>query len=102
MVGQSSRFLWDVVVRHLSVYHEMRARSGAGRSNRRLDGGAPRRFAGAPDRTLHRKAGDTQGTGQAIGVLAVDILRVRDGKAIDHWHLEVKLRFMQQAGLLAK
>ena len=48
------------------------------------------------------KLGDTQGKGQAIDFLAIDILRVRDGKVTDNWHLEDNLGFMQQAGLLAK
>ena len=46
--------------------------------------------------------GDTQGKGQAIDFLAIDILRVRGGKVTDNWHLEDNLGFMQQAGLLAK
>ena len=48
------------------------------------------------------KLGDVQGKGQAIDFTAIDILRVRDGKVTDNWHLEDKLGFMQQAGLLAK
>ncbi len=48
------------------------------------------------------KLGETQGKGQAIDFLAIDILRVRDGKVTDNWHLEDNLGFMQQAGLLAK
>ena len=48
------------------------------------------------------KLGDTQGKGQAIDFTAIDILRVRDGKVTDNWHLEDNLGFMQQAGLLAK
>ncbi len=48
------------------------------------------------------KLGDTQGKGQAIDFTAIDILRVRDGKVTDNWHLEDNLGFMQQAGLLPK
>ena len=48
------------------------------------------------------KLGDVQGKGQAIDFTAIDILRVRDGKVTDNWHLEDNLGFMQQAGLLAK
>ena len=48
------------------------------------------------------KLGDTQGKGQAIDFTAIDILRVRDGKVTDNWHLEDNLGFMQQAGLIAK
>jgi predicted ester cyclase len=48
------------------------------------------------------KLGDTAGKGQAIDFTAIDILRVRDGKVTDNWHLEDNLGFLQQAGLLAK
>ena len=48
------------------------------------------------------KLGDVQGKGQAIDFTAIDILRVRDGKVTDNWHLEDNLGFMQQAGLLPK
>ena len=48
------------------------------------------------------KLGDTQGKGQSIDFLAIDILRVQGGKVTDNWHLEDNLGFMQQAGLLAK
>ena len=48
------------------------------------------------------KLGDAQGTGQAIDFTAIDILRVRDGKVTDHWHLADNLGIMQQAGLLPK
>jgi len=47
------------------------------------------------------KLGDVQGKGQAIDFTAIDILRVRDGKVTDNWHLEDNLGFMQQAGLLS-
>jgi predicted SnoaL-like aldol condensation-catalyzing enzyme len=33
------------------------------------------------------------GTGQTMDFIATDILRVRDGKVTDHWHLEDKLTF---------
>jgi predicted ester cyclase len=48
------------------------------------------------------KLGDTQGKGQAIDFLAIDILRVQGGKVTDNWHLEDNLGFEQQAGLLPK
>ena len=48
------------------------------------------------------KLGDVRGKGQAIDFTAIDLLRMRDGKVTDNWHLEDKLGFMQQAGLLAK
>jgi predicted ester cyclase len=46
--------------------------------------------------------GSTKGTGQAIDFLAFDILRVKDGKVTDNWHVEDNLGFEQQAGLLPK
>ena len=48
------------------------------------------------------KLGDAQGHGQPIDFLAIDILRVQGGKVTDNWHLEDKLGFEQQAGLLPK
>ncbi len=48
------------------------------------------------------KLGETQGKGQAIDFLAIDILRVQGGKVTDNWHLEDNLGFEQQAGLLPK
>jgi len=36
------------------------------------------------------------GTGQSINFIAIDILRVRDGRITDNWHLEDNLRFLQQ------
>ena len=38
----------------------------------------------------------------SIDFLAIDILRVRDAKVTDYWHLEDKLGFMPQARQLAK
>ncbi len=43
-----------------------------------------------------------QGTGQAIDFIATDILRVRDGKITDNWHLEDNLTFLQQIGVVPK
>ncbi len=48
------------------------------------------------------KLGDAQGHGQPIDFLAIDNLRVQGGKVTDDWHLEDKLGFEQQAGLLPK
>lgn len=39
-----------------------------------------------------------QGTGQPIDFIATDILRVRDGKITDNWHLEDNLTLLQQIG----
>lgn len=43
-----------------------------------------------------------QGAGQAIDFIATDILRVRDGKITDNWHLEDNLTFLQQIGIVPK
>ena len=48
------------------------------------------------------KLGDVQGRGQAIDFVAIDMLRVQDGKVTDNWHVEDNLGFLKQAGLLAK
>ena len=45
---------------------------------------------------------DRQGQGQAIDFIATDILRVRDGKITDNWHLEDNLSFLQQIGIVPK
>ena len=39
------------------------------------------------------------GRGQRIDFIATDILRVRDGKITDNWHLEDNLTFLRQIGL---
>ena len=40
-----------------------------------------------------------KGSGQAIDFIATDVLRVRDGRITDNWHLEDNLTFLQQIGL---
>jgi predicted ester cyclase len=40
------------------------------------------------------------GKGQPIDFIATDILKVRDGKITDNWHLEDNLTFLKQIGLL--
>lgn len=42
------------------------------------------------------------GTGQPVDFIATDILRVRDGRITDNWHLEDNLTFLQQIGAVAK
>lgn len=39
-----------------------------------------------------------RGTGQAVDFIATDIVRVRDGRITDNWHLEDNLTFLQQIG----
>lgn len=42
-----------------------------------------------------------QGRGQVIDFIATDILRVRDGRITDNWHLEDNLTFLRQVGLVS-
>jgi predicted ester cyclase len=42
------------------------------------------------------------GKGQPIRFIATDILRVRDGKITDNWHLEDNLTFLTQIGVIPK
>jgi predicted ester cyclase len=42
------------------------------------------------------------GAGQAVDVIATDILRVHDGRITDNWHLEDNLTFLQQIGIVAQ
>jgi predicted ester cyclase len=41
------------------------------------------------------------GTSQPVDFIATDILRVRDGRITDNWHLEDNLTFLQQIGMAA-
>ncbi len=41
------------------------------------------------------------GAGQPVDFIATDILRVRDGRITDNWHLEDNLTFLQQIGMVA-
>jgi len=41
------------------------------------------------------------GKGQPIDFIATDILKVRDGKITDNWHLEDNLTFLKQIGLVS-
>lgn len=38
------------------------------------------------------------GTGQLVDFIATDIVKVKDGKITDNWHLEDNLTFLQQIG----
>jgi predicted ester cyclase len=40
------------------------------------------------------------GNGQSIDFIAIDILRARDGRITDNWHLEDNLSFLQQIGVV--
>ncbi|SDL93594.1 Predicted ester cyclase [Catalinimonas alkaloidigena] len=44
--------------------------------------------------------GNVQGQGQPVSFLAIDILRIRDAKIIEDWHLEDNLTLMQQLGVV--
>ena len=46
------------------------------------------------------KFGDRAGSGQAVDFIATDIVRVRDGRITDNWHLEDNLTFLQQIGAI--
>jgi predicted ester cyclase len=55
------------------------------------------RFAGHFTGTFMGHAG----AGQPVDFIATDILRVRDGRITDNWHLEDNLTFLQQIGMAA-
>jgi predicted ester cyclase len=42
------------------------------------------------------------GHGQQVDFIATDILRVRNGRITDNWHLEDNLRFLVQIGIVAQ
>jgi predicted ester cyclase len=42
------------------------------------------------------------GNGQPVDFIATDILRVRNGRITDNWHLEDNLRFLVQLGIVAQ
>ncbi|SFD33675.1 Predicted ester cyclase [Bacillus sp. 491mf] len=44
--------------------------------------------------------GEKQPTGKAVHFFAIDILRVKDGKIVEDWHLEDNLTLMQQLGVV--
>lgn len=56
------------------------------------------RFTGHFTGTFGGKAG----TGQPVDFIATDILRIRDGRITDNWHLEDNLTFLRQVGAIAK
>jgi predicted ester cyclase len=42
------------------------------------------------------------GAGQPFDFIATDILRIRNGRISDNWHLEDSLTFLQQIGIVAQ
>ncbi len=44
--------------------------------------------------------GGISGNGQSVDFIATDILKIRDGKITDNWHLEDNLTFLRQIGAL--
>ncbi|WP_413789231.1 ester cyclase [Bacillus yunxiaonensis] len=44
--------------------------------------------------------GEKKPTGKAVNFFAIDILRIKDGKIIEDWHLEDNLTLMQQLGVI--
>ena len=42
--------------------------------------------------------GGSQGAGQSVDFIATDILRLRDGRITDNWHIEDNLTFLRQIG----
>ncbi len=42
--------------------------------------------------------GGISGNGQSVDFIATDILKIRDGKITDNWHLEDNLTFLRQIG----
>ena len=42
------------------------------------------------------------GSGQPVHFIAIDILRIRNGRITDNWHLEDNLTFLQQIGVVAQ
>ena len=45
------------------------------------------------------KFGNTVGTGQSIRFIATDLLRVRQGRVTDNWHIEDNLTLFTQMGV---
>ena len=41
------------------------------------------------------------GSGQPVDFIATEILRIRNGRITDNWHLEDDLTFLQQIGAVA-
>lgn len=48
------------------------------------------------------KLGATQGQGQAIDFIAMDIYRIENGRVAEDWHLEDNLTFLRKAGIVGQ
>jgi predicted ester cyclase len=46
--------------------------------------------------------GQAKGTGQPISFIAIDLLRIQDGRITDNWHIEDNLTLLQQMGIAKK
>lgn len=44
--------------------------------------------------------GDVSGQGQKISFIATDLIRVRNGRVTDNWHIEDNLSLLQQMGVV--
>jgi predicted ester cyclase len=45
--------------------------------------------------------GTTRGDGQPVSFIATDLLRIRNGRITDNWHIEDNLTLLQQMGVAA-
>jgi predicted ester cyclase len=43
--------------------------------------------------------GKVQGNGQAVAFIATDLIKVRNGRITDNWHIEDNLTLFQQIGI---
>jgi predicted ester cyclase len=43
--------------------------------------------------------GQTQGKGQSINFIATDLLKVKNGRITDNWHIEDNLTLLEQMGV---
>ena len=43
--------------------------------------------------------GTTKGDGQPVSFIATDLLRIRNGRITDNWHIEDNLTLLQQMGI---
>ena len=50
--------------------------------------------------TVSAPLGDLPATGRCVSLQFVDIMRVRDGRIIEHWLSMDQLSFMQQLGVI--
>jgi predicted ester cyclase len=43
--------------------------------------------------------GQTRGKGQSINFIATDLLKVKNGRITDNWHIEDNLTLLEQMGI---